>query len=94
MEDYDHVEDVGVIFPFTLTSFLRPFHFNHCSFLGFLSLKAEVISINPICGGWVWLIKIEKPGSNCKSASNTEIKSRLPQTSKKLKLLRSLLFSL
>ena len=60
MEDYDHVEDVGVIFPCALTSFLRPFHFNHCSFLGFLSLKAEVISINPICAGLVWLIKIEK----------------------------------
>ena len=57
MEDYDHVEDVGVIFPFTLASFLRPFHFNHCSFLGFLSLKAEVISINPICAGLVWLLK-------------------------------------
>ena len=63
-EDYDHVGDVGVVFPFSSSlkyAFsLLPFHFNHCSFLGFLSLKAQVISINPICAGLVWLIKIEK----------------------------------
>ena len=50
-------------FWFTLTIVL-PLAFSHP--------KKQVISINPICGGLVWLIKIEKQeGSNCKSASET-----------------------